>query len=431
MRPITLCAVCFALAGTAVAQTTWIVDAGGSGNFQDIPPALAAAAPGDTLLVRPGTYTPGTTSIGVHLVGGPGVVLNSGRFTVQGLPAGQTFAMTGFQAPTYGSIELGLSNDQGRVVFQDLRSDVGGVATLVSPDNAVLIANCAHVSFNRCFLAGGPAIVASASTVLFTSCGLFGRNATSFNMLTVAQPAIRMFGSTIRLAETYAIGAGGSYITLYSFVAPVSAIEMTGGSLRIAGTTATIQGGTSAYGYGVQGSAPAIHSTGGLVEIDPHVALGPRSPGTNLSGTSTFVTKDIPSLTVDHVVPGSMAAPTLLAPPGYAAILFASAPGDPRFALFDELWLDLPTSLLLAGSVIPLTGSWTYPHPVSAQVLLERHCAHVSVPDAEPERRARFLDAGRAGAGVASAPGRPSPPGSTRRETRRACRARPRGGRSV
>ena len=57
MHPFALrCLFTTVLIGPAIAQTTWIVAASGGGQFTDIAAAHDAAAPGDTLLVRPGSY---------------------------------------------------------------------------------------------------------------------------------------------------------------------------------------------------------------------------------------------------------------------------------------------------------------------------------------------------------------------------------------
>jgi hypothetical protein len=79
-------------------QTIWVVDDGGGPgvNFNDIPPAVAAAADGDILLVQPGTYSHFTLSgKGLRILGSgqantlvsnPGA--NSWRSTISGIPAG-------------------------------------------------------------------------------------------------------------------------------------------------------------------------------------------------------------------------------------------------------------------------------------------------------------------------------------------------------
>ena len=62
------------VAAVTASAGTWIVDVnnGPGTNFTDLPPAIAAAAPGDVLLVRGGTYSPFTLSKGLTILGTPG-----------------------------------------------------------------------------------------------------------------------------------------------------------------------------------------------------------------------------------------------------------------------------------------------------------------------------------------------------------------------
>lgn len=78
--------------------TTWIVDsASGPGtNFTDLPPAIAAAQSGDTILVRAGSYSAFTVSGKALTIRGAGTVstiINSA--TLGTVPAGQQLLMTG------------------------------------------------------------------------------------------------------------------------------------------------------------------------------------------------------------------------------------------------------------------------------------------------------------------------------------------------
>lgn len=87
------------LTTAAVAQTTWIVDAGGGGSFTAIGPAFDAAAPGDTILVRPGNYLGfgRSPAKGVRILGdGPGVVVTS-PIVLRQLPYGQHLHLGGFR----------------------------------------------------------------------------------------------------------------------------------------------------------------------------------------------------------------------------------------------------------------------------------------------------------------------------------------------
>ena len=78
------------LASPLCAQRTWIVDAnnGPGTDFTDLPPALAAASSGDTLIVRPGNYQGGTTAKALRILGTAAFVQSA--LTIQSLPQGST-----------------------------------------------------------------------------------------------------------------------------------------------------------------------------------------------------------------------------------------------------------------------------------------------------------------------------------------------------
>ncbi|GJM20516.1 MAG: hypothetical protein DHS20C15_04310 [Planctomycetota bacterium] len=71
------------------------VDAGGGGDFRDLPAAVAAAADGDILLLASGNYSGATLDdLGVSLIGdGPNVKLN-GHLVIQNLAAGKRVALS-------------------------------------------------------------------------------------------------------------------------------------------------------------------------------------------------------------------------------------------------------------------------------------------------------------------------------------------------
>lgn len=94
-----------ALVSTAIAQpATWVIDvANGPGaDFTDLPTAVAAAVTGDTLVVRPGTYTGFETNQGLTILGEPQGFQNvriliapgaTHTIRVHGLLAGAAFRM--------------------------------------------------------------------------------------------------------------------------------------------------------------------------------------------------------------------------------------------------------------------------------------------------------------------------------------------------
>lgn len=109
--------VAVTLLALPAAASTWIVDDnGGVGvNFTDLPPAIAAAQPGDVLLVRAGTYSGFACTKPLRILGEPGV-LCTGISTWSGTTAGSVSVLTDFVFATTGLLTV--TNCQGAVLVQ-------------------------------------------------------------------------------------------------------------------------------------------------------------------------------------------------------------------------------------------------------------------------------------------------------------------------
>jgi hypothetical protein len=126
------CTAALLLGSVAVAQQTLAVGPGQP--FATIPPAIAAASPGDTVLVLAGTYTqPLDIDKGIRLVG-RGANLQLSPFpptvpsiAVHDVPAGQTFALSGFALnppPAATSVvRIEVRDCAGPVAIRDLTSN--------------------------------------------------------------------------------------------------------------------------------------------------------------------------------------------------------------------------------------------------------------------------------------------------------------------
>lgn len=108
---------CLVSLALPAAASTWIVDDdGGVGvNFTDLPPAIAAAQPGDVLLVRAGTYSGFACTKALRILGEPGVHC-SGVSTWSGSSSGSVGVLTDFVFDTTGMLTV--SNCQGPMVLQ-------------------------------------------------------------------------------------------------------------------------------------------------------------------------------------------------------------------------------------------------------------------------------------------------------------------------
>ncbi|MBI5435182.1 MAG: hypothetical protein HZA52_20270 [Planctomycetes bacterium] len=119
--------------------STWIVDASGGGHFADIPPALAAAVPGDVLLVLPGSYSGFTLDKRVHVLGqGAGVQVQA-WVTIQNLTAGSACAVTDLNLASGASI---------------LACSIPIVLDGLTTGDTVFVTGCTDVRFVRSHIVG-------------------------------------------------------------------------------------------------------------------------------------------------------------------------------------------------------------------------------------------------------------------------------------
>ena len=103
---------------------TWIVDVnnGAGAHFTDIPPAIAAALPGDVILVRAGNYSAFTLNSGMSIIG-QGLVRTSGNIDLTSTPGGAVTALCNVQ-PSSGLGSIRVIGCAGTVMLQDLAAAV-------------------------------------------------------------------------------------------------------------------------------------------------------------------------------------------------------------------------------------------------------------------------------------------------------------------
>lgn len=150
--------------GAANAQQVWVVDAaGGAGsNYTDIPPAIAAAVDGDTLLVRSGTYSPFAIlqkALVVTADAGQAVSVQ-GTVTISNLTAAQRVCLRGINiAGSFTGAEL--QNNAGGVWLE--KCNIGGANGASSGagfgSHAVFASQSLNCLFTDCDFTGGAGAV--------------------------------------------------------------------------------------------------------------------------------------------------------------------------------------------------------------------------------------------------------------------------------
>jgi len=342
------------------AQRTWVVDdAGGMGSdFKELQPAFNAAKPGDTILVRKGSYTPATTNKGVQLLGVDGVRFKTLLFPpqnecliVRGLPAGQTFVMKGFgiNDNPVGRTVLLFEQNKGRVHLESLRVDSFGLFIQAQFTRPVLfVRDCEQVSVAGCHFAGRPGFVSERSIVAATACDFVGGDAGQHaEIVWPSQPGLRGVSSRLTLARSSSKGGAGAQT--YRGVRPASPaaafdrcdVELSGdaGSIFEAGNLSNSELGMH-----------ALETAGGGLLLDPTVRLIPKGNAPTIRGTAPVVGMRLPSLTATGAPPNGTISTDLYAPAGSVQVMLLGLPGSRVRHLFGDVWLDPATTTIVDAS---------------------------------------------------------------------------------
>jgi hypothetical protein len=310
----------------AVLPTIWIVDASGAPgtNFTDLPPAVAAAVSGDTILVRPGSYTPFNVTGKALTIRGAGASTTAveipvpvpaayGETRIGNVPAGSVFYLSGIRFTPYpppqfppgtavypvaglilsgpGQIVLADVVVQGTIIDYGL-AGVGGIGGLS-------VSNGPEVHASRCQFSGGAGNTAPAGTgaSIGAGCKLAADNSTftggtAFTSLGAHGLVV---GGLATLSRCSAYGGGGG-------TSSGSGIYVVGGAgfLRVAGTAASvIQGGARLWTSGsaisassgssavVHGSVTLLTSAGSPVTSGAVTVGAAPLPHVSLNGTPT------------------------------------------------------------------------------------------------------------------------------------------------
>lgn len=342
--PFTAVALCSLLAAPfaspLAAQTTWIVDMlnGPGANFTDLPPALAVAVHGDTILVRPGAYSGGTTDQGIAIVAPSGAAIGDGQqLVVQNVPAGRTFRMVGFTV-VHERFQLQVSGCQGAVHLDRLK----GREQPPFPNNVpgFQVSDCTLVTFNDCDNFGTPSMSVARSRVLLTRCYL-------------GLTSIAVGGGQCLVADASTV----------EILEPMFDGQLAGTepAVKLTNCTATITGSSRSFVQGNYSGQPqanaAVHLEGGTLLLDPSVQLNPTVVAPQaITGTGTVVRQPVPATLALDATAGRVISLFAVAPPGTPVGLAISAAAAPTPTPLGTSWLDWGSVVVLPGSITPATG---------------------------------------------------------------------------
>jgi hypothetical protein len=290
--------------------TIWIVDAsnGPGTNFTDLPAAVAAAANGDTLMVRNGVYRPFQVSGKALTIRGvaAGVVIvrhNTGQSltVIDAVPPGAVFAVYGVSfVPVSGARgttpSLSITGTTSVVALSHVvvTGNDGGTSTSgavgLSIDGASVYASASTFrggSQNGPGSAGTGAVL-SGGTLVAVDCSMIGGTLqTGFDVfLTAAGSGLRSAGFASLYSCTLTAGSATGRTTFGG-----SALAV-GGYARVAGTSVLTAGTGTIPGYAILASA------GSSAVVNGNVTLVPVSGQPATSGQVTLGGPSLPRVDV-------------------------------------------------------------------------------------------------------------------------------------
>jgi hypothetical protein len=373
-------------------QQTWIVDdtPGPGVSFNDIPPAVTAAADGDILLVQPGTYShfnlsgKGLRILGsgssVTLVQGPNASGQS-QTTIASVPSsslayldrlgflGPTVSTAGYErlvvsGPTTGAVladvtitgthsvaALRVSGALVEITRSSLQGGAGVVVFFVgsSPGGTALLAESnalVHVSSSSLAGGAGGSVGCAAGN---GGAGGAGVSATS--------------GSEVWIADTTTVGGSGGCCSSAGFCpcgpGGPGIVASNTASVRISGDSTSLVQGGNAIGTGgpCSISGAGILASGGTVVVHSvpvlaGVCLFPVSVCTSPPTSGGTIVLNAPSLPVLEVS-------GTLTPAGSATLSFSNGPSNAPFLLaFAGAPVHLSAGSLFLGEILIDPANW-------------------------------------------------------------------------
>lgn len=334
----------------ARAQTTWIVNPTGGGNFTDLQSAEAAASHGDTIVVQWGQFRTGVsgfaTSKGITVVSSDDVFLATHLQAVRvaNLPAGRTFRLVGFTAPRGQELRIEVDGCAGEVLLENLHALEPGLMFPTTP--AIDVHNCASVTMRDVEDFGAPAVRVANSAVVLAACRL---GLTSIGL--AGGRCLVAIDSVVDVVEPHFATASGD-----------PCIDVTRCDLRLAG------GPQSLVEAGLLGfwSGTAIMTTLGTIARDPAVTVQSHPLGAPaIYGTAVVTVGPVPGTWATRAAPGHSAVLSTNVLANSGLWLFLGLPAPRWVSPFGPSLLDAQALALLSVQNTPvdtvLTAAFAIP----------------------------------------------------------------------
>jgi hypothetical protein len=252
---------------SASAQNVYVVDAGGSGDFTALQPAVDAAATGDVLLLRSdlpvGAFIDGK---GLTIAGDMPDRADVGELHVLNVPAGATFTLRHVRvvepANHFQAIEA--HDNAGTIVMEDVFAQGQFGSAFMLAAVGLKATNCASLVLNNSFFYGGT-----------------GEPGSPFWSPFAGMPGLTAVDCQVSATWTEFRGGAGATGIVYGTAPPGSGIDATGSYLFLSGCE-VIGGANPDCGLCGSGSysSDGLHLTSGLVQyVDCVFQAG--TPGLN------------------------------------------------------------------------------------------------------------------------------------------------------
>ncbi|MBK8100360.1 MAG: hypothetical protein IPK26_24955 [Planctomycetes bacterium] len=338
------------------AQTTWIVDAasGPGTHYLDLPPAVASAAVGDLVLVRPGVYSAVTLTQGIRILGT--VPTNSAQLvrcigiSIQDVPAGQTVLIGGVRLDVFSAYRAA-----GRVLLEDVLC----LAPVVVEDCALAVLR----RFNCSALLANTVTQIRRSRVFVESSEL---NDVVF-AYGYGPPLMSVEDSLMVVNASTLHGQNGEWgFWCMSSVRPRAAAELIRSTVYVCGGSRVL-GGYMRPGAGCGspgGCGWSMPQTDSLLVADPSTYFTcPPNP--------QAIGLPVPRVGTDPATAHGTLAVRCDAPPGSLAVLVAShAPTAPTFLPEGLVWVSPQDFVVLGVVVVPVSGQFVQSLNLTAAVAI-------------------------------------------------------------
>jgi hypothetical protein len=361
------------------AQQVWKVACGGGPgvHFTDLPPAVAAAAPGDTILLIKGVaglpypacqppYTATTISKGIHIVAfqlvpNPPVsaidlrVAVEGLIIVEGIPANERFTMTQIATPNPTFLPpvsqrgVIVRDCAGEVIIEDYSNLTGFVY-----GSTVEIVRSPRVTLRGCemYMGGAPVLIEDSS-VFLTNVAV--RHMPPYPLIAGGYPeqtvpGIRSIRSTVTTAGSLIEGYSGPWGSSGPGASLDQSIFHVGPETRFAGA---LPGGVPGAGLGIRFDPSPV---GSQVYVDPRATVVSAQivpPFSSLRRSTTYHS---------WITPGDYYGLRHLGPPGgFSLMVFGDLLPTPIPSPFGNLAFDPFTATAVdLVALAPADGSYLW-----------------------------------------------------------------------